>query len=430
MAADSVAFASLLKNVVDNRGRTCPTASTGIPLIATNCVKNELLYPSYENVRFVDEHTYATWFRGHPQPGDFLFVTKGSPGRIAMVPNPVDFCIAQDMVAIRADEEKVYPPYLFALLRSREVQEKIEQLHVGTMIPHFKKGDFDKLLLPILDRQIQEFIGDCYFAFSSKIDLNRKMNQTLEAMARALFKSWFVDFDPVRAKAEGRNTGLPEPIAALFPDSFGDSQLGEIPMGWSTGSLADFALLNPENWVKNTRPKSIRYVDLGNTKWGRIESITRFAEGAAPSRAQRILRDGDTIIGTVRPGNGAYALVTEDGLTGSTGFAVLRPKKPIYQEYIYTAATAADNIETLAHLADGGAYPAVRPDIVFGKQLVRPPDDVVSYFSNVAGDLLAKVELNQRESRTLAALRDGLLPQLISGELRLPTFSHILGEHA
>jgi type I restriction enzyme S subunit len=137
-----------------------------------------------------------------------------------MVPDPVDFCIAQDMVAIRASEEKVYSKYLLAILRSNRVQKDIETLHVGTMIPHFKKGDFDRLLLPLPERRIQEFIGDCYYDFSAKIEQNRRMNETLEAMARAIFKSWFVDFDPVRAKAEGRQPeGMDTETAALLEKS-------------------------------------------------------------------------------------------------------------------------------------------------------------------------------------------------------------------
>src|SRR5439155_8607087 len=116
----------------------------------------ELLYPTYEDVRFVSPETYDTWFRGHPRPGDIIFVNKGTPGRVCLVPDPVDFCIAQDMVAIRANEKKVYPRFLLALLRSHAVQAKIEQMHVGTLIPHFKKGDFGKLLLRIPNRKIQE----------------------------------------------------------------------------------------------------------------------------------------------------------------------------------------------------------------------------------------------------------------------------------
>src|SRR6185436_13111644 len=158
-----------------------------------------------------------------------------------------------------------------------------------------------------------------------KIELNGRMTDTLEAMARALFKSWFVDFDPVRAKAEGRGPGLPQPLADLFPDSFEASELGEIPRGWDAATLSDLATLNPESWSSETRPAVIEYVDLSNTKCGRIDAVTNYSKGDAPSRAQRVLRPRDTIVGTVRPGNGSHALIWADGLTGSTGFAVLRP---------------------------------------------------------------------------------------------------------
>ena len=185
------------------------------------------------------------------------------------------------------------------------------------------------------------------------------------------------------------------------------------------GTLADLSTLNPESWSKETRPTLINYVDLSNTKWGRIESITTYAQGDAPSRAQRVLRPGDTIVGTVRPGNGSYALVSDDGITGSTGFAVLRPTNTACVEFVYLAATVAENIEALSHLADGGAYPAVRPEVVAATPIIRPCNEVLAAFSRVAGPLLAKLAGNERPSRTLAALRDTLLPRLISGEVRV-----------
>ena len=135
------------------------------------------------------------------------------------------------------------------------------------------------------------------------------MNETLEAMARALFKSWFVDFDPVRAKAEGRDPGLPKPLADLFPDSFEDSELGEIPKGW----MYFAGLCSARLIIERTAPDEIDYLDLANTKWGNIETAQRHAWGAAPIRAQRVLRPGDTIVGTVRPGNGSFAFISEAG---------------------------------------------------------------------------------------------------------------------
>jgi type I restriction enzyme S subunit len=428
MGIKEVPLSDLLSEVIDNRGKTCPTADIGIPLIATNCIRNEFLYPTYDTVRFVSQYTYSTWFRGHPIPGDIIFVNKATPGRVCFVPDPVDFCIAQDMVALRANPERIYPRYLFAALRSPIVQERIAQMHVGTLIPHFKKGDFDKLLIPVPSREDQRFLGDVYFNLSAKIDLNRRMNETLEAMARAIFKSWFVDFDPVRAKLRGEQpAGLAPHIAALFPDALVETEMGEAPEGWRVGSLKDISFLNPETWNKATRPAIINYVDLSNTKWGRIEATTEYLEQDAPSRAQRVLRPGDTIVGVVRPGNGSYAIIHEDGLTGSTGFAHVRPRQTDFTEFVYLSATAKDNIAALAHLADGAAYPAVRPEVIAATQSIIPEPRVFAAFSLLTKPMLAKMAKNEMESRTLAALRDTLLPKLISGELRVVDAEKIIG---
>jgi type I restriction enzyme S subunit len=245
---DRVPFTSLLSDIVDNRGRTCPTSDTGIALIATNCVKNAYLYPVFEKVRHVGLETYKSWFRGHPVPGDLIFVCKGSPGQVCLAPDPLNFCIAQDMVALRADAKKVYPLYLFAALRSTEVQRDIENMHVGTLIPHFKKGDFSKLSIPLPSPERQKFIGDWHFGIENKIELNRRMNETLEGMAQAIFKDWFVDFGPTRRKLAGisdpveimggltPDAARAAELAALFPGALGDDGL---PVGWKYLELQD-----------------------------------------------------------------------------------------------------------------------------------------------------------------------------------------------
>ena len=122
--------------------------------------------------------------------------------------------------------------------------------------------------------------------------------------------------------------------------------------------------------------------------------------------------------------------MTENGLTGSTGFAVLRPRKSEFREFVYLSSTIGENIEKLAHIADGGAYPAIRPDAVVSTQTICPPDDVVVHFAKATSCLLAKVALNDRESHTLADLRDTLLPKLISGELRVQDTEKIIRGYA
>ena len=280
----------------------------------------------------------------------------------------------------------------------------------------------------------QRAIAHILGTLDDKIELNRRMSETLEQMARALFKAWFVDFEPVRAKMEGRwqrgqsLPGLPAHLYDLFPDRLVDSELGEIPEGWRVETLADFSALNAEVWTQDTRPARINYVDLSNTKCGRIEAVTSYEATSAPSRAQRVLRPGDTILGTVRPGNGSYALIFEHGLTGSTGFAVLRPKAAHYIEFVYLAATSPENIARLAHLADGAAYPAVRPQVIAATPLVRPPDEVLVWFSQTTGPMLARISQSEREARSLAALRDALLPKLIRGEIRVKDAERFLKE--
>lgn len=431
MSSEWVSFTDLLSAIVDNRGRTCPVGDAGLPLIATNCIDSNTLFPRYETTRFVSDETYKTWFRGHPKPGDILFVCKGSPGRTNWVPDPVDFCIAQDMVAVRADPKKIYPKYLFAALRSSVVQSQIDNMHVGTMIPHFKKGDFGKLKIPVPRSEAQRVIGDFYFTVSERITLLRETNATLEAIAQSLFKSWFVDFDPVRAKAEGHQPeGIDATTAALFPDSFEESELGLVPKGWACGALSDLADLNPESWTARTRPETVAYVDLANAKENVIAEITDYRFDDAPSRARRVLRDGDTIVGTVRPGNRSFAFIANaaENLTGSTGFAVLRPKSIESTEFVYLAATLDANIEYLTHVADGGAYPAVRPDVVAGLFTVVPPAHILLAFHEIAKLLFARLAENHVQAQTLTQLRDTLLPRLISGQLRLPEAEALIEE--
>lgn len=302
---------------------------------------------------------------------------------------------------------------------------KLGEVDDGSPIPSTTRSAVYMLELDVPPKHEQRAIAHILGTLDDKIELNRKQNETLEAMARALFKAWFVDFEPVRAKMEGRwqrdqsLPGLPAHLYDLFPDRLVESELGEIPEGWEMTSLAEFSSLNPETWTKSRRPKQIRYVDLSNAKWGRVETVANYDADNAPSRAQRVLRPLDTIVGTVRPGNGSYAMISDEGLTGSTGFAVLRPVQREFAELIYLAATSRENIERLSNLADGGAYPAVRPEVVSATSVPRAGKELINEFSRQVRPMLSGITDNEHVSRTLAELRDTLLPRLISGELRV-----------
>ncbi|MER1027811.1 restriction endonuclease subunit S [Pseudomonas aeruginosa] len=328
---------------------------------------------------------------------------------------------------------------------------KLGEIDDGSPIPSTTRAAVYVRELDVPPKDVQKEIARVLGAIDDKIDLNRRINQTLEAMAQAIFKSWFVDFDPVKAKIAAIEQGqdllraamraisgktdaeldqMPREhhdqlaaTAALFPDEMQESELGEIPMGWKAGTLTEICQLNPESWSAKTLPGAVRYVDLANTKGGEITGVQNIGGKEIPSRARRILRYGDTIVGTVRPGNRSFALVGEAGLTGSTGFAALRPKVSHWLEFVYLVATSETNIERLAHLADGGAYPAVRPEMVVQEDVVLPTQLVAQAFNQNVQPLFSQILANRKSAILLAELRDTLLPKLLSGDVSVETLT-------
>ena len=317
---------------------------------------------------------------------------------------------------MRPSSSEIDGTFLFYALSTDEVQQQFHSYANGITRFGLRKADIGLVEIPFPPLDEQRAIADILSTLDDKIELNRRMNQTLEEMAHAIYKDWFVDFGPVRAKLDGQDPYLPQQLWDLFPYDFTDSELEDIPEGWQVSPLTTKCKINSESWSTKNKPEKVEYVDLTNTKWGVIESTQHFAWKDAPSRARRVLKPGDTLIGTVRPANGSYCLINNQGLTGSTGFAVLRPSHSRLREFVYLSATAPENIERLAHLADGAAYPTVQPEVVGGTQVTTPvaETDLMNWFSRTVGSLLDKIEANKAESKSLAAQREALLPVLIS----------------
>lgn len=438
---NTASLSDCVKTIVDNRGRTCPTAETGIPLIATNCIKEEGIYPTFEKVRFVSEETYSSWFRGHPEPGDIIFVNKGSPGRVCLAPNPLNFCIAQDMVALRANEEVVDPKYLFAALRSKKIRSEIDNMHVGTMIPHFKKGDFDLLQIPLPEMEDQRFIGEIYFDLCSRILCNQQINETLEGIAKALFKSWFVDFDPVRAKTEGRPTGLPDEISELFPNSFEESELGEIPSGWKVGIVRDLiertgmGPFGSRMKTETFKKEGVPIIKGGNLKGMLVEGLGPdfLSEEHAAELESSCVRAGDIVL-THRGTLGQVSMVplstkVEKYVASQSQF-YLRPSsaaESIFLLYFFHSSTGLNRL--LANSSGVGVPSLARPSTLTPEiQITIPPFSLLEVFAEQVVVLQQTFVSRQEQQETLTALRDALLPRLISGELRVPDAEKMLEE--
>jgi len=306
--------------------------------------------------------TYGGPVKAHQRirPGELLLALTDitQDGRVlgspAMVPQESvgEFAVTHHVARIEIrDPAEVDARYLFYALQSRPARDYMKGVATGTTVRAVSIDDAELMPISIPGFAEQRRIANILGTLDDKIELNRRMNETLEEMARALFKSWFVNFDSVRAKAEGRDSGLPAHLADLFPDRLVGSALGELPEGWSAGVIGDLADLNPESWTSGSLPDTVNYVDLTNTKWGRISGVSIHGRDDAPSRARRKLRAGDTVIGTVRPGNGAYALINRDDLTGSTAFAVLRPRNRRDAAWCYLAASRDAVVRGLEFLA-------------------------------------------------------------------------------
>ncbi|WP_272700897.1 restriction endonuclease subunit S [Desulfovibrio sp. Fe33] len=341
-------------------------------------------------------------------------------GAVARVPSDIEVGrLTQDTVKLRFIRSDFSKEYVYWILRTPAYREYCKMHATGTTNLGLSRDDFLSYEVPPLTPE-RAVLVDLLECISRKIALNSRMNETLEAVARAIFKSWFVDFDPVKAKMEGQQpNGVDKETIALFPNKLMCSEQGVLPDGWEQGILSDVAFLNKKAWTKKKHPPQINYVDLANTKNGIISCSVEYAFDKAPSRARRILSEGDTIVGTVRPGNRSYAYIGDEAvpLTGSTGFAALTPKSTEWREYVYLVATSDESIAHLARLADGAAYPAVRPSVVADLKSVIPTETVVQAFHRQISPFFDKMFACKEESARLGAIRDTLLPKLVSGEL-------------
>ena len=405
-----------LETLIDYRGKSPPKSDSGIPVLSAKVVKSTGLLRPIGQVIAPDY--YPKWMiRGVPQAGDVVMTTEAPMGQVIQLDDETaGFALGQRIVCMRGKEQKLDNTFLRYRLMSPVQQELLASYATGTTVLGISQKALRSMPISFPSHAEQKSIGQLLAALDDLIDLNRRMNDTLEAMARAIFKDWFVDFGPSRAKAEQRGPYLVPELWGLFPEALDDE---DKPEGWSFGLLSALADLNPESWSTRNTPEEIEYVDLANTKWGAIDTTQRFRWPVAPSRAKRILRPGDTIVGTVRPGNGSFAFVGGSGLTGSTGFAVLRPRHVSYTEVVYLCATDPGNIERLANLADGAAYPAVRPDVVEATRIVLSEDATLTSFSRLVSPIFEQMEFNKKGNQALAQTRDFLLPKLMSGEIRL-----------
>lgn len=297
--------------------------------------------------------------------------------------------------------------------------QDINSMDSGSAIPSTSRGDFYQLPVLVPPLAEQRAIASVLGTLDDKIELNRQMNRTLEELAAVVFRSWFVDFDPVRAKAAGRApVGMDAETAALFPDRLVESEIGEIPEGWTAGTLADIAtnpreVVDPSNIAPNTPYFGLEHLPR------RSIALTEWGTAGDASSAKSVFSTEDILFGRLRPYFHKVGVAPVDGVC-STDILVIRPKRQDLIGLVLGYASSADVIRYSETGSEGTRMPRVSWKYLGQYPIPIPPTGLSARFTSLTEPMIERIRANIFESTTLAQLRDALLPRLLSGELRVP----------
>lgn len=401
--------------LIDCDHRTPAAAPEGYPYIAIPQLKDGHI--SLEGVRRISGEDYKEWTKKlEPQENDVIVVRRCNSGQSAHVPAGLKCAIGQNLVVLRADGKSVLPEYLRWLVRGEEWWAEVgKYINVGAVFDSLRCRDIPNFELPIPPLEVQREISRVLGALDDRITLLRETNTTLEAIAQALFKSWFVDFDPVHAKMQGRAPeGMDEATAALFPDSFEDSELGPVPKGWSVASVYEVAKVIygapfASKQFKSDPPGKplVRIRDLKDERPG------VYTEEIHPKGY--LLQPGDITVGMDGEFR-AYVWGGEEAWLNQR-VCVFQPVNGANSVFVrlsiaplLAAVEASETATTVIHLG--------KNDIDRFK-ICHPGDLVLDAFASLTTAVYQRIVGNKQMIQSLAGLRDTLLPRLISGQLRV-----------
>jgi len=360
------------------------------------------------------------------RPGDIVFTQRGTLGQVSVVPSAKfdRYLVSQSQMKLTVNRELADPLFIYYVFSTAEQQDYIRQNAIQTGVPHTNLGILRGTPVPLPPLPEQHAIAHILGTLDDKIELNRRMNETLEAMARALFESWFVDFDPVRAKAEGRDPGLPQPLADLFPARLVDSELGEIPEGWEVGTLGDVAEqsrggVRPDQIVPMTPYIALEHMPkrcIALSDWGS-------AEGLQSNKFE--FNRGEILFGKLRPYFHKVGVAPVDGVC-STDVVVVVPQGPAWFGFVLGHVSSVEFVEYTDAGSTGTKMPRTSWSDMARYELALPPEPVAPSFTELMQPTVDRIVEAIHESRTLAALRDTLLLKLISGELRVKNAERIV----
>jgi len=380
----------------------------------------------FESASRINERARQRITKGIGAPGDVLLSHKGTVGKVSIVPDdaPPFVCSPQTTFWRTLDPGRLDRKYLYSFIRSPGFHTQLATRAGETdMAPYVSLTSQRGLLVTLPPIAEQRAIGHILGTLDDKIELNRRMNETLEAMARALFKSWFVDFDPVRAKAEGRDPGLPQPLADLFPDSFEDSELGEIPKGWEVKSLDEIARFLNGLALQKYPPRDGRSLPVIKIAQLRAGNTAGADSASADLDTDYVVQDGDVLFSW----SGSLECILWTGGQGALNQHLFKATSTEFPKWFFYL-WIHQHLTNFRHIAAGKATTMghIQRHHLSDAKVVVPSGDTLKVANDALSSLVERIIATRIESRSLATLRDTLLPKLISGDLRIHEAANIL----
>lgn len=399
--------------LIDCDHRTPTAQATGFPYIAIPQLKDGHVRLD-GNERRISSTDFNEWTKKlKPREHDVIVVRRCNSGDSAVVPPNVEWAIGQNLVVLRSIGRVVHPPFLRWLVRGEEWWEQVRKfINVGAVFDSLKCKEIPLFELTIPPFQSQIEIAGLLTSIDDRIALLRETNATLEAMAQALFKSWFVDFDPVHANAGTRAATLPAELQALFPSTFTDTPQGPVPEGWRVACLGDICQI-----ASGKRPEVRSDLESGGAK------VPLYGGAGIMGYTDKPLFDEKKIL-TGRVGTLGKVHIATPPFWASDNVLVLTPRN---KSNFYFSLNWLLSIDVKA-LNRGSTQPLLTQKDLGAQQRVLPSNEILAEFESMVCELYLKIHANTQQTQTLATLRDTLLPRLISGQLRLPDAAAALAE--
>ena len=388
----------------------------GVPFLrSTNILPYRI---SFDDIRYIGVEFHEKLKKSRLSPGDVVIVRTGKPGTATVIPIELADANCSDLVIVRSGN-RVNPRFLAFFINGVAAHQVSSHL-VGAVQQHFNVESARQLTIALPTRKEQDRIADILGVLDDKIELNRRTNETLESLARALFKSWFIDFDPVHAKAAGHKpVGVDPATAAVFPDHFADSDLGKITKGWKAGSVPDAFEINPTRSL--SKGLVAPYLEMSNMPTASMRALAW--EDREFGSGMRFI-NGDALIARITPclenGKTAYVDFLEDGQVGwgSTEYIVMRSKPPLPTACAYFLARTDDfRAHVIQNMTGTSGRQRAPAECLNKYQFVMPSEQVARRFGELIAPMLSTMKTNDEESASLAAARDALLPKLLNGEI-------------